>query len=289
MGTQFDQKKLLRFLDDLFLLTGFRANIFDPEGRDVCRQEYQSAFCESINASAEGNRRCVACDTLARRHCHDRGEIQFYRCHAGICEVILPIYSRGTLAAYVSIGQFLERADVEGQWERSRERLDWYPGDMAELEGAFRSLSRYSDREIAAYVEILEGLISSIELRGLMLEPAQTELQKLESYLNEHYMEKLSLASVAEALQIGRTKLCGLARKLSDGKTLFQLIAERRLRAAQTLLLQTDLPISAVGEAVGISDYNYFSRIFRRATGMTPSTFRKEGQAGGSGEVCAEG
>ncbi len=35
------------------------------------------------------------------------------------------------------------------------------------------------------------------------------------------------------------------------------------------------MPISAVGETVGISDYNYFSKVFRSATGMTPSAFRK--------------
>ena len=39
--------------------------------------------------------------------------------------------------------------------------------------------------------------------------------------------------------------------------------------------MQSSLPISAIGEMVGISDYNYFSKVFRSATGVTPSTFRK--------------
>ena len=279
MSQQFDQKKLIRFLDDLFLLTGFRANIFDPEGNDVCKREERARFCQSINACVEGNQRCVACDTLAQDHCRDRQEIQFYRCHAGICEVILPIYVRGRLVAYVSIGQFLDHTDRTSQWEQTRGRLDWYPGDMEGLRRDFWTLRQYSDEEISAYVEILEALISSIQLRELRMEPVQTELQKLESYLEEHYMEKLSLASVAEALQIGRTKLCGLAKKLSGGKTLFRLITERRIQAAQTLLLQTDWPISAVGEAVGISDYNYFSKVFHKSVGVTPSSFRKQGRA----------
>ena len=46
--------------------------------------------------------------------------------------------------------------------------------------------------------------------------------------------------------------------------------------AAKSLLLQNDLPISAVADAVGISDYNYFSRVFRSVTGMTPRDFRKK-------------
>lgn len=38
----------------------------------------------------------------------------------------------------------------------------------------------------------------------------------------------------------------------------------------------SSLPISAVAEQVGISDYNYFSKVFRTMTGTTPSAFRKQ-------------
>ena len=44
---------------------------------------------------------------------------------------------------------------------------------------------------------------------------------------------------------------------------------------AAQMVFQSGLPISAVAEQVGISDYNYFSKVFRSATGMTPSAFRK--------------
>ena len=41
------------------------------------------------------------------------------------------------------------------------------------------------------------------------------------------------------------------------------------------MLQQGDAPISDVAEAVGYSDYNYFTKIFRAATGQTPSAYRK--------------
>ena len=43
------------------------------------------------------------------------------------------------------------------------------------------------------------------------MEPEQTDTQRLELYLDEHYMEKLSLASISKQMHIGRTKLCTLA------------------------------------------------------------------------------
>ena len=122
-----------------------------------------------------------------------------------------------------------------------------------------------------------------------ILTTEQTDLQKLELYLDQHYMEKLSLASISKELHIGRTKLCALAKELSDGRTLSHLIAQRRIGAAKRLLLQSSLPISAIGEAVGISDYNYFSKVFRSATGMTPSAFRKDARDAAAGAASRPG
>ena len=91
-------------------------------------------------------------------------------------------------------------------------------------------------------------------------------------------MEKLSLESISNALHIGRTKLCRLAKELSGGHTLSFLLSQRRIEAAKGLLVQSSLPVYAVAESVGISDYNYFSRVFRSFTGVTPRDFRKKGR-----------
>ena len=104
-------------------------------------------------------------------------------------------------------------------------------------------------------------------------------MQQLEVYLNEHYMEKLSLSKISADLGIGRTKLCLLAKNLSDGKNLSYLIAQKRMEAAKRLLLQEDCSVSEVAERVGISDYNYFTKVFRSVTGVTPTAFRKNAGA----------
>ena len=54
------------------------------------------------------------------------------------------------------------------------------------------------------------------------------------------------------------------------------MITERRIAAAKLLLLKSDIPISSVAEEVGITDYNYFTKVFRAGTGLTPSAFRNQ-------------
>ena len=278
MNILFDEERLRKLIANLNILTGLPANILDPEGRDINLFRGHPPFCRMLNDLPEGHERCVSCDMCKiKRYTAEKG-FQFYRCHAGICEAVMPLFDKKRPLAYLVFGCYLDESPLEDQWAYSRGLLDWYPGGADVLRPAFFQFRQYSQQEIQAYAETLEALSSYIQLKGMILTAEQTDLQKLELYLDQHYMEKLSLASISQQLHIGRTKLCSLAKELSGGRTLSYLIARRRIEAAKRLLLQSSMPISSVGEMVGISDYNYFSKVFRSATGMTPSAFRKNGR-----------
>ena len=188
----------------------------------------------------------------------------------------MPLYDSKNPLAYLAVGCYLDDSPIEEQWAHTRALLDWWPDGPDALKDAFFLFRQCSQEEIQAYTETLEALSAYIRLKGMILTTEQTDTQRLELYLDEHYMEKLSLASISKQMHIGRTKLCTLAKELSGGQTLSYLIAQRRINAAKRLLAQTNLPISAVAEQVGINDYNYFSKVFRSITGATPSAFRKQ-------------
>lgn len=276
MNILFNADRLLRLIHNLETLTGIRADIFDLDGRNIQLDNAHQPFCARINACAEGHRRCEGCDARAVAACAKTRSVYSYRCHAGICETVFPVFEGGVPIAYLVFGQLLDDSSMEEQWRASLAALDWYDGDREELRRAFFRLRQYSAAEIEAYTEILKALASYIQLEGLIRTAEHSDAQRLELYLNEHYMEKLSLQSISEALGIGRTKLCALAKKLSGGDTMTHLIAERRVDAAKTLLLHSEEPVSVVAERAGFSDYNYFTKIFKSLTGATPSAYRKE-------------
>lgn len=276
MNVLFDQEQLTRLISNLQTLTGIRANILDGSGRDICLTSGHSSFCERINADPAGHARCHACDAAAAKACAGQTHFYYYRCHAGLREAMLPLYGADPAQpiAYLVFGQFLEEGPIEAQWADTRAALGWHP-DPESLKEPFFALHRYPADTLRAYSEIAEALAVYIRLKDMILPAAQSDLQRLEAYLNEHYTEKLSLALLCEQLQIGRTRLCRLAKELSGGHTLSWLIAQRRIEAAKALLRQSNLPVSAVAERVGISDYNYFSRLFRSVTGTTPRKYRE--------------
>lgn len=100
-------------------------------------------------------------------------------------------------------------------------------------------------------------------------------------------MENLSLKRISADLHMGTTKLCTLSKKLSGGRTLTWLIAQRRVNAAKSLLLKSDEPVSSVAESVGFSDYNYFTKIIQPVTGITPARTEKRTEVKAAGKILS--
>jgi AraC family transcriptional regulator len=63
--------------------------------------------------------------------------------------------------------------------------------------------------------------------------------------------------------------------KLSAGVSPLRYVLEQRVKRARQLLVQTDLPLSAIASALGFFDQGHFSRQFRSLVGTTPSSFRR--------------
>ena len=64
--------------------------------------------------------------------------------------------------------------------------------------------------------------------------------------------------------------------KATTGRTITEVVAETRIRRAMTLLSDPSLPIKVIAGRTGFSNQSSFITAFRRATGLTPGTYRME-------------
>ena len=87
-------------------------------------------------------------------------------------------------------------------------------------------------------------------------------------------MDKRQVQHYAAQLSVSPNYLNILTRK-HLGKTALDLINERVLLEVKRLLLRTDLAISEIAWQSGFNELSYFSRFFKRHTGMTPVQFRE--------------
>lgn len=97
---------------------------------------------------------------------------------------------------------------------------------------------------------------------------------RIKQYIDNKYLESLTLQSMAEELGISPYYL-GRLFKEKTGYSPMQYVITRRMGDAQSLLILTDDPVSTVAERVGYENPNYFNLLFKKNIGVTPGQYRK--------------
>jgi transcriptional regulator GlxA family with amidase domain len=102
---------------------------------------------------------------------------------------------------------------------------------------------------------------------------AQETLRDLFAFIWDNLATPLSLERLAAGAGYTANYLNDLARE-HTGRSLGRWITDMRMARARVALEQTDVPVADVGIACGYDDPAYFSRVFRRALGVSPATWR---------------
>lgn len=94
-------------------------------------------------------------------------------------------------------------------------------------------------------------------------------------YVHDHYAEDLRLEMICKKFTISKSYFCQLFKRFT-GKTYGDYIIDYRLQKAAEMLLNSDMTVTDISYGAGFNDLAYFSRVFKRHTGVTPSDFKKK-------------
>lgn len=155
-------------------------------------------------------------------------------------------------------------------------QIEAYTQLMGELFTIASSLDYIRDMRINEKLNALLTLLmeSSWHRGGSSNGPKKMEVSRVKSYLDEHYKEKLSLESVAERFFIDKHYLARLFKE-QYGVTLVSYLQQVRVTHAKRLLRFTKMSVEEIGLECGIGELNYFSRVFKKLEGVSPSEFRR--------------
>lgn len=93
--------------------------------------------------------------------------------------------------------------------------------------------------------------------------------------LEENYMQNLSIAQYADRIGVTPNHLTQTVKMLT-GKTSIQMIKAKQLLEIKRLLVHTNLPVAEIAGQMNFEDQSYFTKFFKRETGLTPLQFRSE-------------
>ena len=119
--------------------------------------------------------------------------------------------------------------------------------------------------------------------------PDNKTVQRMLLYLRSHYTEEsLSIEELAEHCSIHPNYASQIFRQ-ETGCTIMNYLTGLRVDHACWLLRRTTLPVSEVASAVGYNDSGYFSKVFRKAQGCSPSDYRRDGRSAPAGSDAQDG
>lgn len=94
-------------------------------------------------------------------------------------------------------------------------------------------------------------------------------------WLSHHYTEDVSLEQAAESMGMSTFYFSRLFRT-SYNQTFVEYLTAYRIDRAAELLRATEIPVREIAPRVGYADSNYFSKVFKRHTGLTPTEYRQQ-------------
>lgn len=101
-------------------------------------------------------------------------------------------------------------------------------------------------------------------------------IQKVKDYIHAHYEDSgLSIKILADHVSLTPTYLSNLFKKYTD-RTVGQYMLEVRMEAAKRMLKDPQYKLYQISFLVGYEDANYFTKIFKKEIGMTPSEYRNK-------------
>jgi len=159
---------------------------------------------------------------------------------------------------------------------------------LKDLRGTTRELFEIIYLEFTGNPALADDVIASclktlfLLIRQSYREPSQehdSQVERCLSYIHEHYRDEFGIETLAQTISVSSSYLFRIfKRKMRVTPMHYRNLV--RIDKAKLLLLDRRFTVEEIAEHVGFDGARYFSRVFKKETGLSPSNFRKKQLAG---------
>ena len=268
MNIKYDIEKLKSIIDDLCTLTGLAMGIADTDFNYLySNTKNNGVYCLAIQFTVEGKKNCSNCDMEMLARTAEEKRPYAHICHAGLCDTGVPLLKGGVPVGYIVIGRARMETKLD---EETEKRLESYGLDMERVRRYYNGMTFLTSDQHKALVHLVSRLVfeNAIEI------DYDDFILRATKYIDQNLRGDLSIKELCSALFVSKNFLYNSFRSFF-GTTVNEYIAERRMQEAKMLLTETNMSAYEVAEEVGIENYTYFSKLFKKQIGVSPSAFRK--------------
>lgn len=274
MIINYDIETIREFLNHFHKITNFTISFWDNELNQLIYQPCEMPkFCRMIKSSPEGARRCYLSDTQLCGRCRDSLTPETHKCHAGLVDTAVPIMFEDKLFGFIMFGQVKDPQYPKNSVEEIKRLGDELGLPADELAEAYEQLYRFDSEMIDSAAKILTATMYYLYSSACKFTESEL-VNRIDKWIDDNLSAPISVTILCNEFDISKNKLYAIWKN-RFGMTIGDYILERRMKRAKKLLLQDDDKINVVCEKVGIPDYNYFSKVFKKFYSISPSGFRK--------------
>lgn len=255
----YNTEKLQQILHGLSVLTGVSIAFLNKDFERVCGSVKENDFCETILSLESFKEKCFESDNTILTRCSKSRRFECHFCHAGLYDAALPVIINGSIAGYLIMGR-VRSADSPKECIVSGNK---------DLKKLYAELPFFSKSQLESLKTLLPNILFSDAINVELDELGE----KIAEHIKANLSSDLSVDSICKKFFISKNHLYKYFN-VSYGTTVNEYITRLRMEKAKRLLCETKETVYSIGEKVGIDNYTYFCRLFKKRENMTPVQFR---------------
>ncbi len=127
------------------------------------------------------------------------------------------------------------------------------------------------------FLSFMQIVLQTIQGRATVIQSApekQQQIQRIFSYIDQHFAEPLTLETVARQFNISISSLCHMFSRYT-GRSMYEYTLYRRINYACEMIM-AGTPLTSVAYQCGFNNYSSFMRMFKKIIGMPPNAYLKQ-------------
>ncbi len=247
---------------------------------DATRNEHVNPVCRLVKSTQPSAGKAFCATRLPQEWARYRDGV-VKRCHAGVIELLLPVFIDDTLEWLLFAGVRRAGKDLaitvedtqknrSGPWAPTIGKLPALTQDEAEH---LLELLRQLAARLVAWRSGIKESLPALATRGGM-PTAEARRSAITWFISKHHATAtLRLADLAKHLRLSEDRAGHVVSELFD-TSFATLLLNARVQTAQGLLRLSDLPLREVARQSGFGSRAHFFAVFRAHTGQTPTVWR---------------
>lgn len=268
---------LKRTYNLMISIKDYKGFVYDREKMEFALRPYlahTSPYCMFVKESEENYIKCINYNKELVNKSRDR-DYFFSICHAGLCELIIPIKDEKTIYGSINISHFNFNREkslkaIKTTFTNNREE---------EAERIFKIFVRPTFVDSSTLIPSLK-LLSSFLLNIIKTSPSKEDKKEIDketilsNYIKDNIDTKIIADDIMKELNLSRLQLKQIIKN-NNKNNLRDYVNTIRIEKSEKLLLETTKTPKEIAISLGFKSYRHFEIMFKDKLNIFPSDYRK--------------